>query len=180
VELRIKTRIETSLQVMPKGSLPDTTIRMFNRIAFETKDPALNAFSIYPLDPVWTSNLLADRQALEAIRNLMSVGASWAVLRRLDVQPGEMTLYLNRSRQVIGNTLDLNSAPAWLSALANLARIAESQAEPEITAQPVNNISQPSRRKISRSLVYAIVFIVFGLPMCFIAIGIIAYLFVSL
>ncbi len=180
VEIRIKTRIKTSLQVMPKGSLPASTAGLFNRTPLVTKDPSLEAFSIYPLDPVWTSSLLADHQALEAVRSLMTVGANWAILRRLDVQPDEMTLHLNRSRQVIGNMLDLNSAPAWLSALAILAKIAESQATPEVTTQPVTNISRQSRQKVSRSLVYAIVFIVFVMPMCFIAIGVIAYLIVSL
>ena len=180
VELRIKTRIKTSLQVMPKGSLPSSTAGMFNRLPLEMNEPALKAFSIFPLDPVWTLNVLADQQAVEAIRNLMSVGADWAILRRLDVQPGEMTLYLNRSRQVIGNMLDLSAAPAWLSALASLAKIAESQADPEVTALPVNIVSPQSRNKISRSLIYAIVFIVFVMPLCFIAIGIIAYLIVSL
>jgi len=180
VEVRIKTRIKTSLQVMPKGSLPASTAGMFNRTPLVTNEPALGAYSIYPLDPAWTLKLLSDYQVLEAIQTLMTVGANWVILRRLEIQPGEMALYLNRSRQIIGNMLDLSAAPAWLSALANLAIIAENQADPEVTSQPINITSHQSRQKISRSLIYAIVFIVFVMPMCFIAIGVIAYLFVSL
>ncbi len=175
VELRLRTTVQTRLQVVPKGSLPATVAGIFDKEPLRTIEPVLNAFSIYPIDPAWTLSLLSDPRAVDSIQALMTTGASWAVFRRVEVQPGEVLLYLYRSRKVFVTSIELDAVQTWLNALQTLAQAAERQLEPGITAQPFNATSRTSRQKTNKILNYAMVFIVGIMPLCFIAVGVIAY-----
>lgn len=180
VEIRLKTTVLTRAQVLPKGSLPASVAGMFDKQPIATDNPALEAFSIYPQDEAWVRNLLTDPRSVDSIRTLMTLGANWAIFRRVEIQPGEVLLHLYRSHQFFGNSVELNAAQTWLAALQSLAQAAESQPKPEVTAQPFSASSRQSRQKMSYFLVYAVVFIVFIMPLCFIAIGVIAFLIASL
>jgi hypothetical protein len=139
--------------------------------------PGLEAYAIYPLHEAWTRSLLADPQAVEAIQKLMTIGADWAVFRRVEIQSGEVLLHLNRSRQMFTGSVEAAASQTWFSALEALARIAESQSAPTITAEPFLAATRQSRQSMNKLLLYALVFIVFVMPLCFIAIGVLAYLF---
>jgi hypothetical protein len=180
VEIRLQASVQTRLLAVPKGSLPTSVAWIFDKQPIATDDPALSAFSIYPLDQTWTGSLLADSRTGVAIQTLLALGADWAIFRRVEIQPGEVVLYLYRSRRVFGNSVDLNAAPVWLDALRSLAQVAEGLSAPQVMAQPVNAASRQSRQKMNKLLLYSIVFIVFIMPLCFIAVGVIAYLVVPL
>lgn len=177
VDLRLKTTVQTRVQVMAKGSLPASVARGFNKLPLVTNDPALETFAIYPLDETWARGLLVDSRATEAIQTLMTIGAAWAVFRHVEIQPGEVLLNLYRSRQTFSSPIELSAVQIWLAALQALAQAAESQPAPEVTAQP---FSTSSRQSMNKFLMYAVVFIVFIMPLCFIGIGVIAYLAVTL
>ena len=145
VEIRLQASVQTSLLAVPKGSLPTSVAWVFDRQPLATSDPALGAFSIFPQDKTWTGSLLADPRSGDAIQTLLTLGADWAIFRRVEIQPGEVILYLYRSHKLFGNSIDLNAAPAWLSALKMLAQVAESQPAPEVTGQPVKASSRQSR-----------------------------------
>jgi hypothetical protein len=188
VEIRLQAAVRAKLLVVPKGSLPTSMARVFDRQPVTTGDPALGAYSIYSQDRAWADSLLADLRIGGAIQTLMTLGADWAIFRRVEIQPGEVMLYLYRSRRMFGNSLDLIAAPAWLNALRLLAQVAESQpvsevtgeVAAEVTAQPGYVSSRQVRQKRSNFLGYAIAFLVFIMPLCFIAIGVIAYLVVTM
>jgi hypothetical protein len=180
VEIRLKTAVRTRLQVIPKGSISTVVAGMFARDPLATGSPSLDAFSIYPLDPAWTLGLLAVPRAVEAIRGLMTLGASWAILRRVEIQPGEVLLCLNRSHKIISNSIDLSAVQGWLDALESLAEVVESQPLPRIPAEPVEGSSRASRQRKSNFLTYSVAFIVFVFPLCLIGIGVFAYLIVTL
>ena len=110
----------------------------------------------------------------------MNLGAGWAIFRRVEIQPGEVSLHLNRSRRVTGNSLDLTDLPAWLAALHSLARAAESQPAPEMPVLTQGRISPKTRQTLSTFQLYAVIFIVFVMPLCFIGISaLVVYLLVS-
>jgi hypothetical protein len=178
VEIRVQAAVQTNLLVVRKGSLPTSVAWIFDKQPLATNDPALNAFSIFPLDKAWTSTLLAEASIGNTIQTLMTLGAAWAIFRRVEIQPGSVTLYLYRSHNLFGNSMDLDAAQAWLKALGSLAQVAESQPAPEVTAQPVNAASRQARQKKSSFLVYAVLALVFIMPVCFIAIGVAVYLVV--
>ena len=180
VEIRLKTAVRTRLQVIPKGSISTVVAGMLARDPLATDSPSLDAFSIYPLDPAWTLELLAVPRVVEAIRGLMTLGASWAILRQVEIQPGEVLFYLNRSHKIIGNSIDLSAAQGWLEALESLAEVVESQPLPTILAEPVEGSSRASRQRKSNFLTYAVAFIIFVFPLCLIGIGVFAYLIVTL
>jgi hypothetical protein len=176
VEIRLQAAVQTSLLVVAKGSLPTSTAQVFGRQPLPADSLALSAFSIYPQDKAWASALLADTNTGAAIQTLMTLGADWAIFRRVEIQPGEVMLTLYRSRRTFGNSIDLSAAQAWLNALKSLAQVAESQSAPEGINRAVEASSRQSRQKRSNFLVYAVVFLVFIMPLCFIAVGVIAYL----
>jgi hypothetical protein len=178
LEIRIQADIHTRLQVMPKASLPGTVAGIFAKGPLATGNPALEDFSIYPLDLAWSRGLLAESQAVEAIRTLMTLGADWAIFRHVEVQPGEVLLYLHRSRRLFSYSIEPH-AQTWLNALKSLAQVAEIQPEPAVIDQSAKSSSRQSRQKLSNFLLYAVGLIVFIMPLCFIMVGVIAYLFAT-
>jgi hypothetical protein len=184
VEIRLQAAVRSSLLVVPKGSLPTSTARIFDRQPLTTSDPALEAYSFYSQDQAWAASLLADLRLVGVLQTLMTLGADWAIFRRVEVQPGEVMLYLYRSRRMFGNSLDLTGTSSWLNALGSLAQAAESQALAGSTGEaaiPVPNASSRlARQKRSRFLGYAVAILVFIMPLCFIAVGVVAYLLATM
>jgi hypothetical protein len=180
VEIRLQAAAHTRLLAVPKGSLPTSVAWIFDKQPIATDNPSLNAFSIFPLDRAWAGKLLAEARAGDAIQTLMTLGADWAIFRRVEIQPGEVTLTLYRSRRAFGDSIDIHTVQVWLNALQSLAQAAESQPAPEVTGQSENVSSRQARQKRSTFLVYAVIAIVFVMPVCFIAVGGIAYLAVTL
>ncbi len=180
VEIRLKAASQTRLIVTPQGSLPASLAQLFDRQPVETGNPVLKAYSIFPSDKAWAGALLAEARTAASIQTLMTRGANWAILRRVEIQPGEVGLYLNRSHSIFGNSINLDSARAWLKALESLAQAVEDQPAPAIPERLVGEPARPARQKKSTFLVYAVIALIFIMPLCFVAIGGIAYLVVSM
>ncbi len=140
----------------------------------------LDQFSVFTADEIWTKQLLTDPQVPQAIHSLMTAGANWAVFRHLEVQPGEILLFLNRSNQVFLNSVELGQSEAYLLNLQTLAQIIENQPEPEVVCEPVVKNIRENREKLNKYLLYAVVFIVLIMPLCMISIGIITFFITSL
>lgn len=178
IELRMKTRILTRAQFFHSDSIPVNVARVFDKQPLESL-PGLDGYTVYPLDEAWTRRWLNDEQAQESIHTLMSVGAEWAIFRTFELQPGEILLHLYRSRNIFVNSIPLDAARNWLSALEMLARSAEDQPAPAITDKPFHTDLRQSRQRINKFQTYAISFIVFVMPLCFVGIGVLVYLLVS-
>jgi hypothetical protein len=179
IELRVQTRVFTRLQIFHRDSIPAGVARMWNKRPLASP-PGLEEYVIYPLDESWAGGWLGAEQVAEAIRTLMTVGAEWAVFRTVELQPGEVVLHLYRSRGVFGVSLPPQVAFAWLTSLQTLAAAAEAQPAPSITAEPPRVALRQSRERVNNIQKYAIGFIVFVMPLCFIAIGALVFLLASL
>jgi hypothetical protein len=177
VEFRLKTNVQTRAQFYLRDSIPVNVAKVLNKQPLEAAAPGLEGYAVYPLDETWTRNLLVDPLAVEAIQKLMTLGAGWAIFRRVEIQPGEVLLHLDRSRQMFSSPLDSVAVQTWLTALESLALAVESQPAPAVAAEPFLAATRQSRQSLNKFLLYAVLFIVFVMPLCFIAIGVIAYLF---
>jgi hypothetical protein len=180
LEVRMSTSGTTRFQVMPKGSLPVAVAGIFNKEAMPAPVPELEPYSIYPLDEAWTRSLLQNSRAVAAILTLMTKSLDWALFRHVEVQPGNVLLFINRSRQLFSNLSQLNEVRPWLSALNDLAEAVDAQPQPQITAQPIRSTSRVSRQKRSQWTTYIILFIIIGMPLCFIALGVLIYLLITI
>jgi hypothetical protein len=179
VELRLKTGAMTRAQFFQRDSIPVGVAGALNKHPL-TPIPGLESYAVYALDEAWTRAWLATEQTIQAVQTLMTTGAEWAIFRSLELQPGEVVLHLYRSRKLLINAIPLEAARAWLAALQMLAESAEAQPAPAVTASPLQAASRQSRERINKIQTYAIAFIVFIMPLCFIAIGAIVFLLVSL
>lgn len=179
VELRLKTGAATRVQCFQRDSVPVGVAGALNNHPL-TALPGLESYTVYALDETWTRGWLTAQPTIQAIQTLMTLGADWAIFRSFELQPGEMVLRLYRSRKLLINTLPLEAAHAWLSALQTLAQSAEAQPAPAVTAEPLRANSRQARERINKIQTYAIAFIVFVMPLCFIAIGALVFLLASL
>ncbi len=178
IELRLKTDVLTRVQFFHGDSIPAGIAGALNKSPLEPL-PGLDGYVVYSLDESWARSWLADERALEAVRSLMTTGAEWAVFRSLELQPGEVLLHLYRSRNLFVGSIPLEAAREWLAALERLAQSAEVQPAPTITAEPFGAASRESRERTNKIQKYAIAFIVFVMPLCFIAIGVTVFLLVT-
>lgn len=179
VELRLKTGVMTRAQFFQRDSIPVGVAGALNKHPL-MPIPGLNGYAVYALDEAWASAWLAAEQTAQAIQTLMTTGAEWAIFRSLELQPGEVVLHLYRSRRLFVSTIPLEAAQAWLAALQTLAQSAEAQPAPTVTAAPIQATTRQSRERINKIQTYAIAFIVFVMPLCFIAIGVLVFLLASL
>jgi len=179
VELRLKTGVLTRAQFFQRDSIPVGVAGALSKHPL-APFPGLESYAVYALDEAWTRGWLADERTVQAIQTLMTLGAEWAIFRSLELQPGEVVLHLYRSRKFFVSALPLADARAWLAALETLAHSADAQPAPAVTAQPARAASRQSRENLNKFQTYAIGFIVFIMPLCFIAIGVLVFLLASL
>ena len=180
LEIRMRSTVKTRVQITGKGSLPVAVAGMFKKEPLQIDDPIMEPFSVYPMDEAWAINLLKDNRVGQAIRVLMTHSAEWALFRHVEIQPGEVLLYIYRTKTLFTNLNQFQNIQPWLQALQVLAESAENQPESEKIAQPTSATSREARQKRSKILFYAVLFILLGMPLCFIAIGGFAYLMATL
>ena len=180
VEVRLQSSVQTRVLINPNESISTSAAKTFGKHPLATADPGLESFAIYPEEETWTLNFLNEPGVVESIQTLMRAGAEWAVIRRLEIQPGEVMLYLHRSHKMASSLIDPTALQIWLDSLANLAHAAEDQPAPQRVLQPQVDGTRQSRQRMSKALPYVIAFLVIGMPLIFIGIGLVAYLLVSL
>ncbi len=178
VEMRIKTNVPTRTLFFPHDSIPAISGVALNKRPMQAL-PGLENFAIFSLDEAWTRILLGNPQAVQAVRTLMTVGAGWAIFRSVEIQPGEIVLYMRRSRSMFASAIPLEAAHTWLAALETLARAAEEQPAPQVTANPAEGDVRARRQGVNKFQTCAIAFIVLIMPLCFISIGVLVFLIVT-
>jgi hypothetical protein len=174
VEFRLKAGADTNFRVTEKSSLPSGFAEVFDASPLGFDDPALGGYAIFSRDENWALNLLRGARVKQAVQNLMSVGAAWAIFRSVEILPGEVVLNLKQSHRWTGNSIDLDAAETWLVELNALAQAAESLPNPAVSAQPTSGSLHEDRKKLDKVLIYAVSAIVFIMPVCFIAAGVLA------
>lgn len=176
IYFRLGTTLQTRVQIFARNSIPASVANIFGKPMMQINHPDLDDLAIYASDETWTSELFSIQEAVKAVRELVLLGAQWAVFHHVEIQPGEVILHLSKSKSWFTETLTDPEVKMWLQNLEILARIGESQPAPLVTVPP-SPIDNPSRQGLSKGLVWVIVTMIIGIPLCAIAAGGIAYVF---
>jgi len=85
---------------------------------------------VYAHDETWAGQIIQNEAAKTAILHLLTAGESWALYRRIMLQPGAVRLYLYRNKNMFEYNFTADEARVWLDNLIHLAGIAESLPAP--------------------------------------------------
>jgi hypothetical protein len=152
---------------------------LFNRHPLALADPDLETLSVFPLDEDWTRSLLAYPGAKRLLLRLMTAGDSWALMQQVYLQPGTLYLRLYRNKNLFRYSVTPEEAQQWLDDLMALARIAEALPTPQVTTEETQ-MEQLVRSGSIVSIVWIVVALVLGLPLCLLTIGSVIFLLFAL
>ena len=178
VDIRFSLPVHTRVTIVDKSSVPSAVASIFNKQPMATRDAALSSLAIFALDDAWVHELFSNPLAVDATARLMTQGAGWAIFRRLELLPGELTLNLYRSRQWMQSPLNAVDVRAWLEGLRSLAAAMQALPTPQVLVQP-GAYTAKSRQGMSKALTWIIAGIVIGAPLCALAVFALAYAFAS-
>ncbi|MBS3783859.1 MAG: hypothetical protein KGY78_05410 [Anaerolineae bacterium] len=170
LELHLSTPLQTRFGVAEVGSTTPALARLFGREPLDLDDPALSGLRVYALDEGWSHSLLADPEAQRLVRQLLSAGESWALVRQVVLGPGAFRLRLYHSQRLFGFEITPEEAQRWLDDLLALTRIAERLPGPTVTAE------ESAGERLARSggasrIGLVIVALVVGIPTCILAVA---------
>jgi len=170
LDLHVSTPLQTRVGIGSRSQVGLAVAGMFNRQPMEFADPGMDAFSIFPLDEDWTASLLAHPGARRLILRLMTAGDSWALMQQVYLQPGMFYLRLHRNKNLFKYTITPEEARQWLDDLMALARVAEGLPAPQVTAKetPAEQLIRSGR---ITSIVWIVLALALGIPLCLLTIG---------
>lgn len=175
IEIQISALVDGEFRVLCKDSLPSTLAGKLKTDAIISEDPELLPYAFYPSSSQWLMGFLSKSNVAHAMHELMSSGADWAIFRRVELYSGKLQLHLSKSRTVNTFPLSHSEITNWLRQLNSLADELEAAGLPDIDTIKVNRQVQ-SRQAMNNILGISIVGIIFGLPLCAIAIMVILIL----
>lgn len=179
MEIRISAQSRTRIQIIRKGTIPVKISGILQKNPLVLTNPQLSSYAVYADDEAWAQQFLSDTSIFPALESLMIDHVDWAVFRHLEIQPGQVTLFLHRSKNMYLNSGQFSAVQPWLIALSTLAARIESLAQPERNSQPVRGFSRAERLKRSQIQFVVILGILIGMPLCMVTLGILTYLLVS-
>ncbi len=179
MEIRILAQSRTRIQIIRKGTIPVKISGILQKNPLVLTNPQLSSYAVYADDEAWAQQFLSDLSIFPALESLMVGHVDWAVFRHLEIQPGQVTLFLHRSKNMYLNSGQFSAVQPWLIALSTLAARIESLAQPERNSQPVRGFSRAERLKRSQIQFVVILGILIGMPLCMVTLGILTYLLVS-
>jgi hypothetical protein len=125
LDMRINTWLQTKLSVANSDMVSLTLARAFGREALALSDPGLDGITAFAHDESWARSLLAKTEAQEALQRLI-LNDSIYLMRQVHFEPGELRLFLYRSKGLFKFTITADEVRQWFDALLSLARVAES------------------------------------------------------
>jgi len=174
LELHLETPLQTRFGVAEVGSSTPGLARLFDREPLDLADPALEGLSVFALDEVWTSALMADAEAGPLIRRLIRAGASWALFRQVILAPGAFRLRLYQNKHLFRFDITHEEAQDWLDDLLTLASTAEALPAPTVTDEE-STAERMVRTGGTRSIALITVALLVGLPTCVLAVAAAAF-----
>jgi hypothetical protein len=165
VELRLPAAIQTRVQVVEKSTASPGLQRLFGGSPALALPESWPAWAVFALDAAWTHAWLASPRTEAALRVLMEQGASWALIRQVELLPGEVVLHLYRNRQLLAYPIEAQEVRAWAEALLVLAQAAEGLPAPQVRAA-LSTHNRAARLKLNRSLNLIILSMVVIFPLC--------------
>ncbi len=173
LDMYVTTSVMTRLSVAEKAAVIPGLAQAFGREPLVLDDPALSDLSVFALDVDWTRSLLAQPEAQAALARLMKA-SNWAYLRQIYLQPGMFLFKLYRNRGTFRYDISPEEGRQWLEDLMTLARVAESQPAPQVTAEASSGEQMVRSGGLGKAVlpitVAMIIALVAGIPLCGIAI----------
>ena len=170
LDLYVSTPLQTRVGIGSRSQVGLTVAGLFDRQPMELADPDLEALSVFPLDEDWTRSLLAHPEAKRLLLRLMMAGDSWALMRQVYLQPGTFYLRLYRNKNLFRYSVTPEEARQWLDDLMALVRVAEELPAPQVTAEETS-VEQLVRSGRIASIVWIVLALVLGIPLCLLTIG---------
>ena len=179
MEIRILAQSRTRIQIIRKGTIPVKISGIFQKNPLELSDPHLSGYAVYADDEDWAKQFLSDESIFPALESLMNNHVDWAVFRHIEIQPGQLTLFLYRSKNMYLKSSQFSAVRPWIISLSKLAARIESLPQPTRVSQPIRGVSREERLKRSQIQFIVILGILIGLPLCMVFLGLVTYLLVS-
>lgn len=124
LDLRVTTSLQTRLSIANADTVSLSLARAFGRTPLSLDDPGLNGLTVFTHDEEWTRSLLTNPEIQALLRQLILNDSSF-LMRQVHLEPGELRLYLYRSRRLFRFSVTSEQIRQWLDALLSLARTAE-------------------------------------------------------
>ncbi len=180
LDIRVGAYSGTKLQILPKTTIPVKIGQSFQKAPLAFSDPGMEKFAVYAEDEVWAKQFLADFRLIPLIDSLLYGHTDWAIFRHLEISPDQVTLLFYRSKNFLVAKEQFSAVQTWLQDLAGLAERIESLPKPALILSPNPIMSRESRLKRSQIQFIIILALIIGLPICFLGIGLLTFLLVSL
>ena len=165
VDIRVSTTLQTRFRIAKKSTeLIQSKQEIQNTIG---KNQELSFSSA---DPAWLQQKINDSAAAELVSSLMNHGAGWAIFREIILQPGDITLFLYRSRNTFSSDLLTGEFETWLDHLQQLAEKLEQLPQPDVVF-PVGQPSRTARMRSSKVTQIVVVALLVLFPITILAIA---------
>ncbi len=177
IEMAMAASVRPRLKVVEHAFNQTTKTKSLLEKPLALNNKALSKYAVFSSNADWAIDLLDSFQAADAVQTLMTHGAGWAVSRMVEIRPGEVLLRLYRSRKWPNSPLELAEVRIWLAKLKTLAEEAEQISLKRGVSQPAESAAGRTHQNLKSYQSAAIIAAVFGVLVCIIAAGIIAYFF---
>jgi len=120
VAIYLDVALKTRVGIGRKGAIEGAAANILDKVPLQVADPEFEHLVVYPLDKVWTAELLADDEARAAILRLTREEAA-TELRSFSVMPEAL---LMQARYIPTGNINPEVVSAWVNDLYEVARIA--------------------------------------------------------
>ena len=180
MEIHLSSQNHTRLQILPNTSLPVKVSAILNKDPIQLPAGLSENYAVYAEDVDWAQKLFLNEEINNALKSLLFEHADWAIFRHIEIHPDRILLYLHRSKKLFTNINQFSAVDAWIHSMQTISAIIEDMPEPAITFPPAKTMSREYKQKLSKTQLMIILGILIGLPLCLLAVGVLAYLLVSI
>ena len=131
MEIYLDASLKTRVGIGLGGAIEKAAASILDKTPLQIDDPAFEQLVVYPLDQDWTTNLLADQGARNAVLQLTTEGGS-IELRSFSITPAALKFEI---RYIHTSDITPDAVRTWINELIRLARIAEGLPSPAVRAE---------------------------------------------
>ncbi len=167
VEIRMTVPVDAEFRVLKENAFPVTVGTTLGAGAIRASDPELTSLVFFPEDSSWLPRFLLNTNAAGSIASLMNTGGEWAVFRRLELQKGELSLHLNRSREWNAFPITTSDVAMWIRQMNLLSNELQAEGLPEAD-MAVSASRLQTKQGLNHFVMVVILAIMVILPVCMI------------
>ncbi|NLF49826.1 MAG: hypothetical protein GX577_01690 [Leptolinea sp.] len=165
VEVRVTAPVNAEFRVLQEKSLPAAIGSSLKSHGIRSTEPELDSFVFYPADSGWLPHFIQNQNVARAINLLMSGGAEWAIFRRLELQPGELSLHLNRSREWKSFPISPSEVVTWIRQMTVLSDELQAEGLPKADLTVASDRLK-TKQGLNVFVMVVILSILVALPLC--------------